>query len=147
MGIGASKSKESKKGATTKLGKGVVIPEDTEPYPGFQVQYHMIDVQVCVYNVTTFKYTSITPSPSIKRSLTKVPEIISWPRYYVHLLQPVLSMSVSDRLMQPWLYQACVVAVLNATLGNLTPINLMYRNAGNRYLLLANWSTQDPYAR
>ena len=86
MGIGASKSKESKKGATTKLGKGVVIPEDTEPYPGFQVQYHMIDVQVCVCNVTTFKYTSITPSPSIKRSLTKVPEIISWPRYYVHLL-------------------------------------------------------------
>ena len=57
MGIGASKSKESKRGATTKLGKGVVIPEDTEPYPGFQVQYHMIDVQVCVYNVTTFKYT------------------------------------------------------------------------------------------
>ena len=85
MGIGASKSKESKRGATTKLGKGVVIPEDTEPYPGFQVQYHVIDVQVCVYNVTTFKYTSITPSPSIKRSLTTVPEIISWPLYYVHL--------------------------------------------------------------
>ena len=61
--------------------------------------------------------------------------------------QPVLSMSVSDRLMQPWLYQACVVAVLNATLGNLTPINLMYRNAGNRYSLLANWSTHDPYVR
>ena len=49
MGMGASKSKGSKRGATTKLGKGVVIPEDTEPYPGFQVQYHMIDVQVCVF--------------------------------------------------------------------------------------------------
>ena len=86
MGMGASKSKGSKRGATTKLGKGVVIPEDTEPYPGFQVQYHMIDVQVCVYNVTTFKYTCITPSPFIKRSLTKVPEIISWPRHHVRLL-------------------------------------------------------------
>ena len=123
--MGASKSKESKRGATTKLGKGVVIPEDTERYPGFQVQYHMIDVQVCVYNVTTFKYTCITPSPSIKQSLTKVPEIIFWlVIMFIYLIltltfvkpvlngQPVLSMSVSDRLMHAWLYHAYVVVVL-----------------------------------
>ena len=84
MGMGASKSKENKKGATTKLGKSV-IPQDTEPYPGFQVQYHMIDVQVCVYNVATFKYTFIKLSPSIKRSLTNIAETISWLRHYVHL--------------------------------------------------------------
>ena len=54
--MGASKSKEgkvlSKPGeggalaAASKPAKGVVIPEDTVPYPGLQVQYHLINVQV-----------------------------------------------------------------------------------------------------
>ena len=55
--MGASKSKEGKvlgkpgeggasAAAASKPAKGVVIPEDTVPYPGLQVQYHLINVQV-----------------------------------------------------------------------------------------------------
>lgn len=54
--MGASKSKEGKvlskpgeggaSAAASKPAKGVVIPEDTVPYPGLQVQYHLINVQV-----------------------------------------------------------------------------------------------------
>ena len=54
--MGAGKSKQGKvlgkpgeggaSAAAAKPAKGVVIPEDTVPYPGFQVQYHLINVQV-----------------------------------------------------------------------------------------------------
>lgn len=54
--MGASKSKEGKvlskpgeggaSAAASKPLKGVVIPEDTVPYPGLLVQYHLINVQV-----------------------------------------------------------------------------------------------------